>query len=141
MKAHQSDKDADQGRVAREDLHGNRRAYHAANQGTSEHVPVNLPKSGSIGALVRLPAPEREVVVSTQKATIPAAPFAVGPHQLVVEHETYAICLDCQRHVGPCVLLKRKKRARLVLGFRPNAEISAHSAAFGGAEPPQAGVA
>eukprot|EP00971_Amphidinium_carterae_P294398 5845160-Amphidinium_carterae.1 len=53
---------------------------------------------------VRLPVPEPvpEVVVSTSFAEFPDVPFAVGPHQRVVEHETYvyAICLHCERHVG-----------------------------------------
>eukprot|EP00971_Amphidinium_carterae_P053745 1058435-Amphidinium_carterae.2 len=40
MKAHQSHKDADEGRVARSDLQGNRMADAAANKGTSEHVPL-----------------------------------------------------------------------------------------------------
>eukprot|EP00971_Amphidinium_carterae_P297448 5909358-Amphidinium_carterae.1 len=39
MKAHQSDKDADEGRVERSDLQGNRMADVAANHGASEHVP------------------------------------------------------------------------------------------------------
>eukprot|EP00971_Amphidinium_carterae_P154816 3069700-Amphidinium_carterae.1 len=30
----------------------------------------------------------------------PFQAHSIGPHQHVVEHETYAICLDCQRHVG-----------------------------------------
>eukprot|EP00971_Amphidinium_carterae_P095967 1899201-Amphidinium_carterae.2 len=40
MKAHQSDKDADEGRVVRVDLQGKRMADVAANQSTSEHVPL-----------------------------------------------------------------------------------------------------
>eukprot|EP00971_Amphidinium_carterae_P262881 5215155-Amphidinium_carterae.1 len=55
-----------------------------------------------------------------------------------MEHETYAICPDCQRHVGvrtgrgrlnyhalkgrPCKLLLRKKRAKLVPGFANHVE-------------------
>eukprot|EP00971_Amphidinium_carterae_P040792 800629-Amphidinium_carterae.1 len=60
----------------------------------------------------------------------PTEPFVCGPHLHVVEHETYAICIDCQHHVGvhtgrgrlkyhalegrPCKPLLRKKRAKLV---------------------------
>eukprot|EP00971_Amphidinium_carterae_P110129 2181339-Amphidinium_carterae.1 len=40
------------------------------------------------------PAPEPEIVETAASAVLPA-----GPHQRVVEHETYAICLDCERHV------------------------------------------
>eukprot|EP00971_Amphidinium_carterae_P198367 3937000-Amphidinium_carterae.1 len=46
---------------------------------------------------VRLPAPEGpelvpEVVETVATAALPAAPFGVGPHQRVVEHETYLTC-------------------------------------------------
>eukprot|EP00971_Amphidinium_carterae_P069231 1369917-Amphidinium_carterae.1 len=102
---------------------------------------LNLPKSGSSGApfvrlggselhfrpeqwsRVRLPAPEPEPEKLKQlRELLPVAPFAIGPHQRLVEHETYAICFDCENHVGvhtgrkcfnhhalkcrPCVLLK-----------------------------------
>eukprot|EP00971_Amphidinium_carterae_P178547 3542159-Amphidinium_carterae.1 len=78
---------------------------------------------------VRLPAPEPEpeVVESEGPVRFPAEPFVCGPHVHVVEHETSAICLDCQCHVGvhtgrgslnynalkgrPCKPLLRKKRA------------------------------
>eukprot|EP00971_Amphidinium_carterae_P161667 3204917-Amphidinium_carterae.1 len=40
MKAHQSDRDAEEGRVERADLQGHRMADAAANRGTSEHVPL-----------------------------------------------------------------------------------------------------
>eukprot|EP00971_Amphidinium_carterae_P086227 1706021-Amphidinium_carterae.1 len=40
MKAHQSDRDVDEGRVERTDLQGNRQADVAANKRTSEHVPL-----------------------------------------------------------------------------------------------------
>eukprot|EP00971_Amphidinium_carterae_P117742 2332103-Amphidinium_carterae.1 len=45
---------------------------------------------------VRLPAPEPvpEVVESEGPVVFPAEPFVCGPHLRVVEHETYAICLD-----------------------------------------------
>eukprot|EP00971_Amphidinium_carterae_P219549 4358901-Amphidinium_carterae.1 len=71
-------------------------------------VPVNicpssLPKSGSKLPMEQLaqgqasgPALEPEIIA----AALPAAPFAIGPHQRVVEHKTYAICLDYERHVG-----------------------------------------
>eukprot|EP00971_Amphidinium_carterae_P129113 2557455-Amphidinium_carterae.1 len=51
---------------------------------------------------VRLPAPapEPEIVETARSAALPAPPFAIGPHQRVVEHETYGICFDCERHVG-----------------------------------------
>eukprot|EP00971_Amphidinium_carterae_P123422 2444259-Amphidinium_carterae.1 len=53
---------------------------------------------------VRLPAPEPEpeVVESERPVRFPAEPFVCGPHLHVniLAHETYAICLDCQRHVG-----------------------------------------
>eukprot|EP00971_Amphidinium_carterae_P022765 448835-Amphidinium_carterae.1 len=54
------------------------------------------------GPRVRLPAPElvHEVVEPAELAVLPAAPFVVGPRQRGVEHETYAICSDCNRHVG-----------------------------------------
>eukprot|EP00971_Amphidinium_carterae_P057499 1136917-Amphidinium_carterae.1 len=51
-----------------------------------------------------------------------AAPFVVGSHQRVVEHATYAICLDCDsltdtvRPAGPSKV-QRKKRAKLEPGF------------------------
>eukprot|EP00971_Amphidinium_carterae_P265920 5275171-Amphidinium_carterae.1 len=84
---------------------------------------------------VRLPAPELEpaVVESEGPVRFPAGPFVCGPHLRAVEHETYAICLDCERHVGvhtgrgrfndhalkgrPCKPLLKKKRAKLVPGF------------------------
>eukprot|EP00971_Amphidinium_carterae_P282077 5599333-Amphidinium_carterae.1 len=40
MKAHQTDRDADEGRVDRTDLHRNHMADVAANSGTREHVPL-----------------------------------------------------------------------------------------------------
>eukprot|EP00971_Amphidinium_carterae_P245723 4879687-Amphidinium_carterae.1 len=40
MKAHQSDRDAEEGRVERADLQGDRMADAGANRGTSEHVPL-----------------------------------------------------------------------------------------------------
>eukprot|EP00971_Amphidinium_carterae_P095966 1899201-Amphidinium_carterae.1 len=97
---------------------------------------------------VRLPAPEREPVVleSAKKAEFPAAPFVIGPHQRVVEHETYAIWPDCERHDGvhtgrscfnyhalkgrPCIPLKiQQKNVQVV-----------HSSGSGGMEPALAGV-
>eukprot|EP00971_Amphidinium_carterae_P170885 3386687-Amphidinium_carterae.1 len=55
MKAHQTDRDAEEGRVDRSDSHGNHQADVAANRGTREHVPLSLPRSGSSGTLfVRL---------------------------------------------------------------------------------------
>eukprot|EP00971_Amphidinium_carterae_P121639 2408899-Amphidinium_carterae.1 len=116
MKAHQSDKDADEGHVERTDLQGNRQADAAAKEKVPENVCLlSLPTSGSTGVLfVRLcgisglavaqdqasgPEPEPEIVESAKKL-FPAAPFVIGPHQRVVEHETYAFCLDCERYVG-----------------------------------------
>eukprot|EP00971_Amphidinium_carterae_P156165 3096150-Amphidinium_carterae.4 len=83
---------------------------------------------------VRLPSPEPvpEVVESERPVRFPAEPFVCGPHMHVVEHETYAMCLDCQRHAftlevvdstttalrgKPCKPLLRKKRAKLVPVF------------------------
>eukprot|EP00971_Amphidinium_carterae_P327128 6458302-Amphidinium_carterae.2 len=129
----------------------------AANKGTREHVPLEPSEKWKqwstvcqavqnlwlfVGPKLRIrpepwprvrllaPEPEPEVVASAKKAVFPAAPFVIGPHQRVVEHETYAICLDCQWHVRvhtgqscfnyhalkgrPCVPLKRKKGAKLV---------------------------
>eukprot|EP00971_Amphidinium_carterae_P083406 1650760-Amphidinium_carterae.4 len=40
MKAHQTEHDADEGRVDRSDLQGNHQADLAANEGTHEHVPL-----------------------------------------------------------------------------------------------------
>eukprot|EP00971_Amphidinium_carterae_P256529 5093640-Amphidinium_carterae.1 len=53
---------------------------------------------------VRRPAPEPEpaIVEIARPVAFPAAPLVCGHHQQVVEHETYATCLDCQRHVGVC---------------------------------------
>eukprot|EP00971_Amphidinium_carterae_P183350 3639154-Amphidinium_carterae.1 len=114
MKAHQADRDAEEGRVDRADLQGNHMADVAANNGTSEHVAFD-PSEGwkrwgtwgrncviVLSNGVRLPAPEpAPVVVDTvETAVLPAAPFVVGPHQRVVEDATYAIGLDCSRHVG-----------------------------------------
>eukprot|EP00971_Amphidinium_carterae_P243379 4832750-Amphidinium_carterae.1 len=87
--------------VWRSDLQGNR----MANRGTSEHVPLETSeewKQWGTWPGVRHPAPEPEdeIVETARSAALAAAPFAIGPHQHVVEHETYAICLDCQRHVG-----------------------------------------
>eukprot|EP00971_Amphidinium_carterae_P072112 1426266-Amphidinium_carterae.1 len=39
-------------------------------------------------------------VVPVMETNLPAAPFEVGPHRRVVEHATYAMCLDCNRHMG-----------------------------------------
>eukprot|EP00971_Amphidinium_carterae_P035892 705897-Amphidinium_carterae.1 len=52
---------------------------------------------------VRLPAPEPmlEIVETARSAVHRAAPFACGPHQHVVEHETYAACLDCPPPATP----------------------------------------
>eukprot|EP00971_Amphidinium_carterae_P010708 211524-Amphidinium_carterae.1 len=50
--------------------------------------------------MVRLPEPESVEVVPVMETNLPAAPFVIGPHQRVVEHATYAICLDYNRHVG-----------------------------------------
>eukprot|EP00971_Amphidinium_carterae_P311687 6195101-Amphidinium_carterae.3 len=125
MKAHQTDRDAEAGRVGRSDLHGNHQADLAANKGTSEHV---RPRSGSKlrstvcqavrnfwllvsptlrnrpeqWPTVRLPAPEPEpeVVEFERPVRFPAEPLVCGHYLHVVEHETNAICLDCQRHVG-----------------------------------------
>eukprot|EP00971_Amphidinium_carterae_P265560 5268159-Amphidinium_carterae.2 len=86
MKAHQSDRDADEGSVERADL----------QVGPKLRVrPEQWPR-------VRLPAPEPEpAAVETERpAVFPAEPFVCGPHQRVVAHETYAICVDCQQHVG-----------------------------------------
>eukprot|EP00971_Amphidinium_carterae_P223403 4432608-Amphidinium_carterae.1 len=93
----------------------------AANKGTSEHVPFAPPEKWKQWSTVcqavhnfwiivgpklrvrpeqwprvRLPAPELEPVVveSAEKAVFPAAPCVMGPHQRVVEHGTYAICLN-----------------------------------------------
>eukprot|EP00971_Amphidinium_carterae_P107941 2136934-Amphidinium_carterae.1 len=44
--------------------------------------------------------PEQRLVESAKNAEFPAAPFVIGPHMRVVEHETYAICLHCERHAG-----------------------------------------
>eukprot|EP00971_Amphidinium_carterae_P038185 750492-Amphidinium_carterae.1 len=119
MKAHQSDKDADEGRVERADLQGNRMADVADSIGTGGRVPLEPSEEwrqwGTVCRAVRnfwllvgpelrvrpeqwprvgLPAPEPVpgIVETAKTAALPAAPF-------VVEHETYAICLDCQRHV------------------------------------------
>eukprot|EP00971_Amphidinium_carterae_P198831 3945751-Amphidinium_carterae.1 len=51
MKAHQSDRSVDEGRVDRVDLQGSRMADVAANKGTSEHMPLEPSESGSFGAL------------------------------------------------------------------------------------------
>eukprot|EP00971_Amphidinium_carterae_P026183 516378-Amphidinium_carterae.4 len=158
MKAHQSDRDAEEGRVDRSDLHGNCQADVAANRGTREHLPLEpsddwkqwstvcqavrnfwllmgpkLRSRAEQWPRVRLPAPEPvpEVVESERFARFPAEPFVCRPHLHVVEHETYAICLDCQRHVGvhtgkgrlnyhvlrgkPCKLCT--ERRKLVPGF------------------------
>eukprot|EP00971_Amphidinium_carterae_P105857 2096458-Amphidinium_carterae.1 len=103
--------------------------------------------NGTRDVRVRLPAlePEPPVVVAVELVALPAAPFVVGPHQRVVEHETYAICLDCsrQRHPHchalkgrPCQPLTRKKRVRLDPGFGS----AVHIAAPGGVEPLPADV-
>eukprot|EP00971_Amphidinium_carterae_P059772 1182521-Amphidinium_carterae.1 len=103
---------------------------------------------------VRTPAPALKplIVETAESAVLPAVPFVIGPHQCVGEHETYAICLDCERHVGvhtgrecfndhalkgrPCMFLKRKKKnAKLVAGFRPEDAVDAHMAVSGGADP------
>eukprot|EP00971_Amphidinium_carterae_P169655 3361462-Amphidinium_carterae.1 len=83
----------------------------------------------TVTVLIVWDLPEPEIVEIARPAALPAALFACGPHQHVVEHETYAVCLDCQRHVGvhtgrkclnyhalrgrPCVPFKREKRAKL----------------------------
>eukprot|EP00971_Amphidinium_carterae_P073946 1462201-Amphidinium_carterae.1 len=113
--------------VTRSDLQGYGMADAAANKGTSEHVPIEPSEEckkwctvcqavHNFGILVgpklrvrpeqwprvRLPAPkpEPEVLGTERPAVFPAEPFVCGPHQHVVAHETHAICLDCQRHVG-----------------------------------------
>eukprot|EP00971_Amphidinium_carterae_P234187 4646855-Amphidinium_carterae.1 len=40
-----------------------------------------------------------QAAVPVLVTNLPAAPFVVGPHLRVVEHATYAQCLDCNRHV------------------------------------------
>eukprot|EP00971_Amphidinium_carterae_P212255 4212451-Amphidinium_carterae.1 len=117
-----SEKDADKRRVARVAL-----ADVAANQGTSEHVPLEPSEKWKQCSIVcqavrnfwllvgpklrvrleqwprvRLPAQEPEPMEaeSAKKTVFPAAPFVMVPHQCVVEHDTYAIRLDCERHVG-----------------------------------------
>eukprot|EP00971_Amphidinium_carterae_P331799 6465582-Amphidinium_carterae.1 len=103
MKAHQSDKDAEEGRVQLSDLQGNRLVDPASNNGTRAHVPFEASEEWKQwGTVLRLPAPELEFVevVTVEETNVLAAPFVVGPHQRVVEHATYAICMDCDRHVG-----------------------------------------
>eukprot|EP00971_Amphidinium_carterae_P028195 555248-Amphidinium_carterae.1 len=116
MKAHQTDRDAEEGRVDGSDLHGNHQADVAANRGTSEHVPFEPSEEWkhwsavcqavrNIWLLVgpklrnrpeqwpriRLPAPELEpeVVESERPVRFPAELFICGPHLRVVAHETY----------------------------------------------------
>eukprot|EP00971_Amphidinium_carterae_P193366 3837126-Amphidinium_carterae.1 len=114
MKAHQSDKDAEEGRVDRVDLQGNHKADVAANNGTREHVPFEPSEEWKqwgtvcqplqsfwllVGPKLRI-RPEKWPPGGVELAVLPAAPFVVGPHQRVVEHETYDVCLNCSRHVG-----------------------------------------
>eukprot|EP00971_Amphidinium_carterae_P097764 1934544-Amphidinium_carterae.1 len=63
MKAHQTDGDAEEGRVDRSDLHGNHQADVAANR--------------AFWPRVRLPAPEPEpeAVESERPVRFPAGPF------------------------------------------------------------------
>eukprot|EP00971_Amphidinium_carterae_P010932 215807-Amphidinium_carterae.2 len=179
MRAHQSDKDAEEGRVQHSDLQGNRTADVAANNGTREHVPCEPSEEWkqwgsvcqaarnvwlSVGSKlrnrperwprVRLPAPEPvpDLVVPVEVTNLLVAPFVVWPPQRVVEHATYAICLDCNSNVGIhigrqnithhackgklCQPLKRKKRA----GLDPGVGDTVHSAASGRAKPHLAGI-
>eukprot|EP00971_Amphidinium_carterae_P011013 217074-Amphidinium_carterae.1 len=140
MKTHQTDRDAVEGRVDCSDLH---RRMWLPTEVPENMCPSSLPRSGSNGPpFVRVFWPrvrfqasefEPEVVDSERPVRFPAEPFVCGPHLYVVEHETYAICLDCLCHVGvhtgrgrlnyhalkgrPCKPLLRKKRAKLVSGF------------------------
>eukprot|EP00971_Amphidinium_carterae_P142244 2817747-Amphidinium_carterae.1 len=156
MKAHQSDKDADkdadEGRVERVDLQGNRMADVAVNNGTREHLPLEPSEAWNNGAMfVRLCVTSgswwvrncelvlnsgpgsrvRPLLPSLKQLTwlcqlrfrLHCLPLATSTMLHVVEHEAYATCLDCQRHVGvhtgrkcfnchkgrPCTFLKRKK--------------------------------
>eukprot|EP00971_Amphidinium_carterae_P338115 6475304-Amphidinium_carterae.3 len=158
---------------------GNRMADVAANNGTREHLPLEPSEEWKhwckvyqavhnlllVGPKlcarpeqwpsVRLPdrSLEPELVESARTAALPSAPFAISPHQHVVEHETHAICLDCQRHLRvhtgrkyfnhralkgrPCVLLKRNKRANLSPDSHgDDVAASVYSAVSGGGEAP-----
>eukprot|EP00971_Amphidinium_carterae_P219692 4361838-Amphidinium_carterae.2 len=42
---------------------------------------------------------ELEVVVPLVETNLPAPPYALGPHLRVVEHATFAQCLNCFRLV------------------------------------------
>eukprot|EP00971_Amphidinium_carterae_P241082 4786383-Amphidinium_carterae.1 len=95
MKAHQSDKDAEEGCVGRADQQECKqwstvcqavRNFWLTVGPKLRARPEHWPK-------VRLPAPEPEpeVVEMAKKVEFPAAPFVIGPHQRVVEHETKTI--------------------------------------------------
>eukprot|EP00971_Amphidinium_carterae_P190530 3781438-Amphidinium_carterae.1 len=47
----------------------------------------------------RLPAPVPEPVHASVSPIFPTA-FEVGPHKRLVEHATFAECLDCRRQVA-----------------------------------------
>eukprot|EP00971_Amphidinium_carterae_P199069 3950510-Amphidinium_carterae.1 len=135
--------------------------------------PLSLPRSGSNGVLfVRLfvisgslwvqnyvivlssgPGSGFRPVESEKPVRFPVEPFFCGPHLHVVEHETYAICLNCQRLVGvhtgkadalkgrPCKLLLRKKRAKFVPGFANHVDELGNAGIFSSLAVQQASLA
>eukprot|EP00971_Amphidinium_carterae_P330639 6463781-Amphidinium_carterae.2 len=58
----------------------------------------------------RLPDPEPELVVaeSAKAAVFLAAPFVIGPHQRVVEHETMPF-VSIVRGMSACIPLRSKQ--------------------------------
>eukprot|EP00971_Amphidinium_carterae_P122288 2421313-Amphidinium_carterae.1 len=89
MKTHHADRDAEEGRAQLSDLQGNRMADTAANNGTRMCL-LNFLRNGSIGALVRLPAPEPVPVevVTVAETNLPAAPLCA---------------LRQEKHKRPCI--------------------------------------
>eukprot|EP00971_Amphidinium_carterae_P210589 4178936-Amphidinium_carterae.1 len=166
MKAHQTERDADEGPVDRSDLQGNHQADLAADKVQTCVFDLS---SGPGSGFRHLNLSLRWLSLKGQFLAVrfPAEPFVCGPYLHVVEHETHAICLDCQRHVGvhtgrgrlnyhalkgrPCRPFLRKKRAKLVPGFATqldgfelaadfNPTVSGGATSSGGSKNPQAGI-
>eukprot|EP00971_Amphidinium_carterae_P148385 2941797-Amphidinium_carterae.1 len=109
MKAHQSDKDSDEGRVERADLQGNRMADVAANKGTNGQVPLEPSEEWKQWSTVC------QAVRNFWRLVTPAL---VGP-ELRVRPSVSRKRLNCHALKNkPCEPLKRKKRAKLQPGFQ-----------------------